>query len=390
MIPVAEALAALIALVDPLEAEDVPLGRAHGRVLARDVTARRTQPPFAASAMDGYAVAGDAAQPGARFTVIGESAAGHRFKGQVTQGQAVRIFTGAPLPDGTDRVVIQEDVDRDGDTITLHADLDASSHVRPAGADFSEGYTLTAPRRLGPNDIALLAAMNVATVPVARQPVVAIIATGDELVQPGEDPGPDQIIASNSHGLAALLAQHGAIPRLLPIARDTHESLALAFRLAEGADLIVTIGGASVGDHDLVGAAAADHGMDRAFYKVAMRPGKPLMAGRIGDAVMIGLPGNPVSAMVCGHIFLLPVVRAMLGLGQAEAPRSTAMLTTALPGNGPRAHYMRARRDGDAVTVFDRQDSALLSVLAQANALVVRPPHDGARQAGDTVDVIDL
>ena len=390
MISVAEALSALFALVTPLGTEDVPLGRAHGRVLARDVITRRTQPPFAASAMDGYAVDGQAARPGARFTVIGESAAGHRFGGTVAAGQAVRIFTGAPLPDGTDRVVIQEDVDRDGDTITLHADLDAAAYVRPAGADFSAGFTLPAPRVLGPNDIALLAAMNVATVPVARQPVVAIIATGDELVQPGEDPGPDQIIASNSHGLAALLARHGAVPRLLPIARDTHDSLALSFRLARGADLIVTIGGASVGDHDLVGAAAEGQGMDRAFYKVAMRPGKPLMAGRIGDAVMIGLPGNPVSAMVCGHVFLLPVIRAMLGLGQAEAPRRRATLSAPLPANGPRAHYMRAQAEGGAVTVFARQDSALLSVLAEANALVVRPPHDGARETGDTVEVIDL
>ena len=390
MISVDEALSALFALVTPLGAEDVPLGQAHGRVLARTVTARRTQPPFAASAMDGYAVAGRDVRPGARFTVIGESAAGHRFDGTVDAGQAVRIFTGAPLPDGTDRVVIQEDVDRAGDTITLHDDLDAGPYVRPAGADFVAGAPMTAPRLLGPNDIALLAAMNIAVVPVTRRPVVAIIATGDELVQPGEDPGPDQIIASNSHGLAALLAQHGATPRLLPIARDTHDSLALAFRLARGADLIVTIGGASVGDHDLVAAAAEGQGMDRAFYKVAMRPGKPLMAGRIGPAAMIGLPGNPVSAMVCGHVFLLPVLRAMLGLGQSPAPRRRAILTDALPANGPRAHYMRARLEGDGVTVFDRQDSALLSVLAQANALVVRPPDDGPRRPGDPVEVIDL
>ena len=390
MIPVADALSALFALVRPLEVEKVPLARAHGRVMARDVTARRTQPPFPASSMDGYAVAGAEAHPGARFTVIGESAAGHRFDGAVGTGKAVRIFTGAPLPEGTDRVIIQEDVDRDGDTIILHDGLDDTRHVRPAGADFSKGFALSAPRVLCPNDIALLAAMNLATIPVTRQPVVAIIATGDELVQPGEDPGPDQIIASNSHGLAALLAQHGAIPRLLPIARDTPDSLALAFRLAEGADLIVTIGGASVGDHDLVGAAAADHGMERAFYKVAMRPGKPLMAGRIGEAVMIGLPGNPVSAMVCGHVFVLPVIRAMLGLGQAEAPRRKAVLTNALPANGPRAHYMRASLLGDHITVFDRQDSALLSVLAQANALAVRPPDDGPRLPGDRIEAILL
>ncbi|MFZ3582951.1 gephyrin-like molybdotransferase Glp [Loktanella sp. DJP18] len=390
MISVEDALAALFALVTPLGAEDVPLGQAHGRVLARDVVAQRTQPPFPASAMDGYAVADVAAHPGAQFTVIGTSAAGHRFGGAVGPGEAVRIFTGAPLPDGTDRVVIQEDVDRAGDTITLHGDLDTGPHVRPAGTDFTAGTVMRGPRLLGPNDIALLAAMNIATVPVTRKPVVAIIATGDELVQPGEVPGPDQIIASNSHGLAALLAQHGAAPRLLPIARDNHESLGLAFRLAQGADLIVTIGGASVGDHDLVGAAAEGQGMDRAFYKVAMRPGKPLMAGRIGDAAMVGLPGNPVSAMVCGHVFLLPLLRAMQGLGTAAAPRRKATLTGTLPANGPRAHYMRASLADDAVTVCDRQDSSLLSVLAQANALAVRPPDDGPRLPGDLIDVILL
>ena len=389
MITVAQALDALFALVAPLPIEDVPLGQAHGRVLARDVMARRTQPPCAASAMDGYAVQAADLSPGMILTVIGESAAGHRFDGAVATGQAVRIFTGAPLPDGADRVIIQEDVSRDGDTITLHGNLDTATHIRPAGGDFAEGTPLTAPRLLGPNEIALLAAMNIAAVPVTRKPVVAIIATGDELVQPGESPGPDQIIASNSHGLVALLAQHGAAPRLLPIARDTHESLSLAFRLAADADLIVTIGGASVGDHDLV-AAADRQGMDRAFYKVAMRPGKPLMAGRIGTAAMIGLPGNPVSAMVCGHVFLLPVLRRMQGLGDAPAPRRTAALTHALGPNGPRAHYMRAVLDGDSVTVFDRQDSALLSVLAQANALVVRPTDDAARRAGDRVDVIAL
>lgn len=390
MISVAQALDALFALVEPLDVEEVPLGQAHGRVLARSLFAQRTQPPFSASAMDGYAVAGSSAAPGAVFTVIGESAAGHRFDGPVAAGQAVRIFTGAPLPAGTDHVVIQEDVIRAGDTISLHDDLDAGPYVRPAGADFAEGSPLNAPRLLGPNDIALLAAMNIAAVPVTRKPVVAIIATGDELVQPGETPGPDQIIDSNSHGLAALLAQHGAKTRLLPIARDNHDSLALAFDLARGADLIVTIGGASVGDHDLVGAAASAQGMDRVFYKVAMRPGKPLMAGRIGDAAMIGLPGNPVSAMVCGHVFLLPVLRAMLGLGTAPAPRAKAVLTGSLPTNGPREHYMRARVDGDQVTVFERQDSALLSVLAQANALAVRAPDDGPRLPGDRISVIAI
>ncbi len=390
MISVAQALEALFALVRTMPVEQVPLGQACGRVLAQTVTAQRTQPPFAASAMDGYAVAHDAAQPGAVFAVIGESAAGRRFAGDVGPGQAVRILTGAPLPPGTDRVVIQEDVTRTDDRITLHADLDAGPYVRAAGADFSAGMPMAAPRLLTANDVALLAAMNIAVVPVARRPVVAIIATGDELVQPGETPGPDQIIASNSHGLAALLTQHGALPRLLPIARDTHDSLALAFRLAADADLIVTIGGASVGDHDLVAAAGQRAGMTRAFYKIAMRPGKPLMAGHLGTAMMIGLPGNPVSAMVCGHVFVLPVLRAMLGLGQAAAASRTAMLTAPLPANGPRDHYMRARLDGDSVTVFDKQDSALLSVLAQANALAIHKAGEGPRDAGDRIDVLPL
>ncbi|SEM46799.1 molybdopterin molybdotransferase [Loktanella fryxellensis] len=390
MISVEDALQKLLALVQPLGVEDVPLGRAHGRVLAQAVVARRSQPPFAASAMDGYAVAGAAAAPGATFHVTGASAAGHMFDGAVGPGQAVRIFTGAPLPPGTDRVVIQEDVDRTGDSIRLHDALDDSLHVRPVGADFSEGMTLSAPRILRPGDIALLAAMNVATVPVMCRPTVAIIATGDELVQPGEVPGPDQIIASNSHGLAALIAQAGAVPRLLPIARDTRESLSLAFDLAAGTDLILTIGGASVGDHDLVAAAAADKGLDRAFYKVAMRPGKPLMAGRMGAAAMIGLPGNPVAAMVCGHVFVLPVLRRMLGLGDAPTPRTWATLTHALPANGPREHYMRAHLDGDHLTVADRQDSSLLTVLAQANALAVRPVGDAARAAGDQLQVVAI
>jgi molybdopterin molybdotransferase len=390
MISVAQALDALFALVSPLDVEDVPLREAHGRVLARSVAAQRSQPPFAASAMDGYAVAAAHAAPGARFTVIGESAAGHRFDGTVAAGQAVRIFTGAPLPAATHRVIIQEDADRSGDVITLKDNLDTNPYVRPAGNDFAAGSALDAPRLIGPNDIALMASMNIAAVPVTRKPVVAIIATGDELVQPGEAPGPDQIIASNSYGLAALLAQHGAITRMLPIAKDTHESLALAFELARGADLIVTIGGASVGDHDLVGAAASAQGMDRAFYKVAMRPGKPLMAGRIGDAAMIGLPGNPVSAMVCGHIFILPILRVMLGLPAAPAPRTKAELTQPLTANGPREHYMRARVDAGQVTVFERQDSALLSVLSQANALAVRAPGDGPRLPGDRIEIIAI
>lgn len=390
MITVDAALAELFALVSPLDAEDVPLTKAYGRVLAKDVHATRNQPPFAASAMDGYAVDGSAIRQGQTFRIVGEAAAGHRWDGTVQQGQAVRIFTGAPLPTGTDHVIIQENVARDGDIITLDDSANSASHVRPAGADFRTGDAISAPRVLTPADIALLAAMNIATVPVTRKPSVAIIATGDELVQPGEMPGDDQIIASNSYGLAALVESLGGHARLLPIARDTQSSLALAFDLAADADLIVTIGGASVGDHDLVGAVAQTKGLQRSFYKIAMRPGKPLMAGRMGNATMIGLPGNPVSAMVCGHIFLAPVLRKMLGLGAHPAPRTTATLAKDVAANGPREHYMRAHEGPEGVTIFDRQDSALLTVLANANCLAVRPINDPDRQAGNVIEIIRL
>ncbi|HAR53136.1 MAG TPA: molybdopterin molybdenumtransferase MoeA, partial [Roseovarius nubinhibens] len=308
----------------------------------------------------------------------------------VAEDYAVRIFTGAPLPEGTDRVVIQEDVTREGDIITLKNTLDEAPYVRPAGADFGAGMRLDAPRLLGPSDIALLAAMNIARVPVVARPKVALLATGDELVMPGETPGPDQIIASNSFGLKSLVESLGATARLLPIARDNEASLRMAFDLAADADLIVTIGGASVGDHDLVGPVAETMGLQRSFYKIAMRPGKPLMAGRMGDAAMIGLPGNPVSAMVCGHVFLAPVIRAMLGLPARAAPRYQAQLGADLAANGPREHYMRAILDGDTITAQPRQDSALLSVLAASNALLIRPVGDGPRRAGETVDYIPL
>lgn len=390
MISVDEALDHLFALVSPLETETVPLSEAGGRVLATDAVARRDQPPFAASAMDGYAARKDEVRPGTTLTVIGEAAAGHGFGGPVGPGQCVRIFTGAPVPEGADHVVIQEDVTRTGDTITIGPDAGDNSHVRPAGGDFRIGDRLSAPRRLSAQDVALLAAMNIPQVQVSRRPTVALISTGDELVMPGEVPGPDQIIASNTFGLKTMLDQLGARPRILPIARDTRASLETAFDLAQGADLIVTIGGASVGDHDLVGDVAAGLGMERSFYKVAMRPGKPLMAGRMGDAVLLGLPGNPVSAMVCGHVFMAPMIRVMLGLGAHRATRKTARLAHDIGAGGPREHYMRAELRDGLITPEPRQDSALLSVLAHANALMIRPAGDGPRQKGEEVNYIDL
>jgi molybdopterin molybdotransferase len=389
MITVNEAREHLFALISPLASEDVPLVQAAGRVLATDAVARRDQPPFAASSMDGYAVKAAEVERDAMFKVIGEAAAGHRFDGHIGAGQAARIFTGAPIPEGADFVVIQEDVTRTGDLITITG-TPYKDNIRPKGGDFHKGSRIKAPRLLRPEDVALLASMNIPRVQVTRKPVIALISTGDELVMPGEDPGPDQIIASNTFGLRAMLEQAGAEVRILPIARDTHSSLKTAFALAQGADLIITIGGASVGDHDLVAPVAESLGMARAFYKVRMRPGKPLMAGRLGQSAMVGLPGNPVSAMICGVIFILPMIRAMLGLGTDMPALQSAPLAADLAANGPREHYMRAIVTAGKVSVCDNQDSSLLTVLSQANALVVRQPDDPARKIGQMVRFLRL
>ena len=390
MISVDEALGHLFDLLTPLGTEVVPLRQASGRVLATPVVASRNQPPFAASVMDGYAVASQAVSPGDGFHVVGEAAAGNAFEGAIKDGEAVRIFTGAPVPEGAHRVVIQEDVSREDDWIVVSENPDSKLYIRELGADFKVGDEIESPRRLNPALIALVAAMNVPEVEVSRRPKVALLATGDELVMPGEAPGPDQIIASNAFGIAAALEQEGAETRILPIAHDNEASLTACFDLAHGADLLVTIGGASVGDHDLVGKVAADLGMERAFYKIAMRPGKPLMAGRLNGMPVVGLPGNPVSSMVCTHIFLRPLVRAMQGLPKSAMPLRSAPLAEAIGSNGPRQHYMRARYADGVLSVAKRQDSALLSVLSHANALVVRPPLDPVRDAGETVDFVDL
>ncbi|MCC7321598.1 MAG: molybdopterin molybdotransferase MoeA [Rubellimicrobium sp.] len=389
MISVNEALAALFAQVTPLPAEAVDLSRAAGRALAVDVVAAHDQPPFAASAMDGYALREADARPGAVLDLAGHVAAGHPGDAPVAPGTAVRILTGAPLPPGADRVIMQEDVTRDGGRITLNL-VGPNSHVRARGCDFARGARLAAPRRLRPADVALIAAMNHARVRVARLPDVAILSTGDELVVPGSPLGPGQIVASNAFGLAAMLAAEGIRARILPIAADTMAAHHQGLALAGAADLIVTIGGASVGDHDLVAKAAGEAGFDLAFHKVAMRPGKPVMAGRRGGQLMLGLPGNPVSAMVCATVFMIPLVRALQGLPPGPAPRETHPLAAPLPPNGPREHYLRARLDPDGVRGFARQDSSLLTVLAEADVLIVQPPgHDGGA-AGDPIEVIRL
>jgi molybdopterin molybdotransferase len=391
MISVREALDHILALSDALPSEDIALQYAQGRVLAQTVTANRDQPPFAAAAMDGYAIrATDLAAGAQTWQVIGESAAGHPFSSPVAAGQATRIFTGAPLPQGTDHVLIQENVCAKDGQITLIDGPNDGAHRRPAGGDFTKGHQLRAPRRLSAQDIALLAAMNVPRPNVTRRPKVALIATGDELVQPGDAPRDDQIIASNSYGLAAMLQKAGAEARILPIARDRLGSLAEVFALTRDADLVLTIGGASVGDYDLVAQAAAEFGLEQSFYKVAMRPGKPLMAGRMGGRAMIGLPGNPVSAMVCGEIFVVPLIEKMLGLPARQRAQQTAPLAHDLPANGAREHYMRATLIDGALHVATRQDSSLLSILSGANALAIAPIQAPAMPKGSEMRYIPL
>ena len=394
---VEEALRRILEGVAPLAPETVAIEAAHGRTLAEPLAARFTQPPFDASAMDGYAVrAADLRKLPATLAVIGEAAAGHPFDGTVGLGQATRIFTGAPLPAGTDAIVIQEDTVRDGDKVTVRAGTPEKGHVRTKGFDFKAGDTLLGSgRRLGPREVSLAAAMGHGTVSVRRRPRVAILSTGDELVRPGAQPGPGQIVASNHLGVAALAEQAGADVQQLGIARDTPESLDEHFARTEHAEVIVTIGGASVGDHDLVGPALEKRGMALSFWKIAMRPGKPLMFGRLGQARVLGLPGNPVSSLICARIFLVPLVRALLGHPpQEERPRQ-ARAAVKIEANGPRQHYMRATTapgpDGLAlVTPVRSQDSSLLSPLAVADCLVVRPPRAAAVAAGDIVPVLSL
>ena len=390
MIPVNEAMELALALAGPVVGEEVSLAEAYGRVLAEPAVARLTQPPFNNSAMDGYALRrADADKP---LRVVGEVAAGRPWDGKLAPGEAVRIFTGAPVPDSADWVVIQENTQRDGDMVTV-TDPGTHSNIRLKGHDFHEGSVVEAGHRLSAADLGLLAAMNVPRVTVARRPRVAILPGGDELVPPGTTPGPGQIICSNDLAVAALVAEVGAIPQILPIARDTEESLRASLEGASGADLIVTIGGASVGDHDLVGRVTGAMGMELAFYKVAMRPGKPLVAGRLGASAMLGLPGNPVSSIVCGILFLQPLLRRMMGLSSDPAP-IRARLGRDLAPEGPRQHYLRAKleagEDLPIVTPHDSQDSAHLSLLAASDVLMVRPAHDPARKAGEIVECLPL
>lgn len=390
---VEEALARMLAQVGPLSAEEAPLARADGRWLAEPVMAMRDQPPFDAASMDGWAVRRADVEGGATLRIIGESLAGRRLDRAISPGETARIFTGAPLPPGGDRVVIQEEVERRGDVAVFAASTSAPSNIRPRGCDFRSGETLLeAGQRINPWRLALAASAGAGVLRCTRRPRIAILATGDELVAPGQSAGPDQIYNSAAPALAAFVVRHGGEPQLLEAAAD--DQAAIAARVADAAfDLLVTIGGASVGDHDLVKPALRDLGASLHVEGVAMRPGKPVWFATLPDKhAVLGLPGNPASALVCAELFLAPILTRLQGGGVADR-FETAILEGGLPANGPRDHYIRAHairgQDGvRRVTPFGNQDSSLVSVMAAANALIRRRPHAPAAADGETVSLL--
>ena len=395
MISVEEALARLLAPLETLPPEQVSIADAVGRVLAEDVAARRTQPPFALSAMDGYAVrADDLGHIPVTLRIVAEIPAGAGFGGHLGPGEAARIFTGAPLPDGADTIVIQEDTERDGNRVEVREGASRGRYVRRAGLDFAEGdVLLRAPRRLTPRDIGLAAAMNRPWLFVHRRPRVAILSTGDEIVMPGDPIGPHQIVSSNALALSAFVTACGAVPVLVGNAPDDPDALRHIASAARGVDLFVTTGGVSVGEHDLVREVLSQDGLAIDFWEIAMRPGKPLMFGHYRGIPMVGLPGNPVSTLVCSLLFLKPAIGKLSGLPEGAEGPIAARLGVALKQNDRRQDYLRARlvRAADGVLEaipFEVQDSSMMRPLAAADCLVIRPPHAPALPAGSEVPII--
>lgn len=393
MISVADATSRILGAMRPTGTETVALAAGWSRVLAAPVIARLDQPPGDVSAMDGYALrAGD---PGP-WTVIGSAPAGHPFDGNVGENQALRLFTGSIIPAGADAVAIQEDADRDGDSVTLRETPVSGRHIRVRGGDFAAGDTLLTPGNiLTARSIGLAAAANHPWLTVRRRPRIAILATGDEIALPGDPVRTGGIVSSNAHALAALVTAAGAEPIVLPIAVDTLESIAGIADHLGGVDLLVTTGGASVGEHDLIQKALATRGFAPNFWKIAMRPGKPLIFGQLGETPVLGLPGNPVSAFVCAILFLVPAIKRLAGVSAWQLPIVRGVLSRSLPANDHRADYMRATLalspDGAiSVTPHSRQDSSHLRVLAASNALAIRRPDAPAAAAGDGIDLIRL
>ncbi len=399
LLPVDEALARILAAANPCGIETVSLHDAAFRTLASDVAATRTQPPFPASAMDGYAVRASECVPGARLKRVGEAAAGRAFNGALGTQQTVRIFTGAPVPAEADAILIQENASVDGEWIMPREPVKAGQFVRPRGLDFTEGDVLLhAGSIVNARALGLAAAMGHPTLPVRKKPVISVLATGDELVRPGEKVGPDQIVASNSYAVCAMASGKGARAIDLGIARDTMADLEAALDRAdaESTDVLVTLGGASVGDHDLVQKALTRRGMELGFWKIAMRPGKPLIFGTLGKTIVLGLPGNPVSSIVCTKLFLEPLIAAMLGQPDPAAdPSEPAILGADMPANDLRQDYVRARLVADPsglprVVPFGKQDSSMLRLLTESDALLLRAPFAPAAKTGDMVRVIRL
>ena len=395
---VADAVALVLDGAEPLPAEQAALGDAFGRVLAADVAALRTQPPEDLSAMDGYATrAADMAHIPAFVRMIGEVAAGHPFAGTVGVGEAARIFTGGVVPPGADTIVIQENTTRDGDQVTVTSPSPAGKHIRRAGLDFKLGQVLLPKgRRLTDRDLMLAAAMNHPALPVHRRPKVAVLGTGDELLRPGSRPGPGEIIYSNGYALMALARAEGADVIDLGIVPDRIAETIAAIRAAreQGADILLTSGGASVGDYDLVQKALAAEGLVLSFWKIAMRPGRPMMHGRLGDMHVLGLPGNPVSAFVCSMLFLTPLLRRLTGRTDLDQKIESAALGCDIPVNDERADYLRAaltdEPGGPVATPFKAQDSSMIATLAQAGCLVIREPFEAAGKTGDRCVMIRL
>ena len=397
LLSVEEARSRILAEIPVLEAETVPIGEARGRVAAEDILARLTHPPVAVSAMDGYGLsAEDVGAFPLRLRKIGESRAGLSFHGRMERGACVRIFTGAAVPDGVDVIALQEDAEEAGGEVVIRETPRPGQFIRRAGLDFSEGQVVAARGKvLTARDLGLLASSGHGEVSVRRRPKVAILSTGDELVPPGAAPGPDQIVCSNGLAMAAAVESWGAVAIDLGIAEDRAEAIAQAADRAVGADILVTSGGASAGDHDLVQAGVAQRGFVQSFWRIAMRPGKPLMFGRIGALPVLGVPGNPVSAMVCAMLFLKPVLNRMCDFPTPELKFETAALGGTMPANDRREEYARGRLvqtpDGRAMVIpFSAQDSAMQMALASADVLIRRPPHAPAAADGDAVEIIRL
>ena len=391
MISFEHALSKLLFLANRIDVEEVNLEEAYSRVLANEAIASRDQPPFDASSMDGYALKKIDKLPNKKLLVVGKVAAGKSFKGTIKKGEAVRIFTGAPVPSGANSILIQEDAEELDNFIKIRQKVEKDDFIRKKGCDYKAGKILLKKGKiLRSFDIALLASMNLPLLKVTRRPRVSIISTGDELVVPGNLPKNNQIVASNTYGLKALLNKWGATSHILPIARDNKISLEKALDFAVPADLVITIGGASVGDHDYVSEVFKKIKVEHSFYKVAMRPGKPILAGKNKGTIFVGLPGNPVSALVCAHLFLKPLIGKMLGTNELNNIEKKGLLQNDLPKNGVRKHFMRAFLKNGQLAVSKKQDSSLLSVLQKANALVIRQPNEPSAKKGDLISYLNL